>query len=75
MTDRTEESDKVLDNEIDRVAGTLYEAYCTAVGGVSAFSGHKLPTWEDQLSRESTDEKVATVIKGWRAVASVRKSC
>lgn len=25
-----------------------YEAYCASTGGVSAVSGAKLPTWDDQ---------------------------
>jgi hypothetical protein len=40
-----------------------YEAYCKAVGGVSRFTGDKLPTWEEQVERQPE------IAKAWIAGA------
>jgi hypothetical protein len=40
-----------------------YEAYCESVGGVSKFTGDKLPTWEEQL------EKNPDIALAWKVSA------
>ena len=47
-----------------KLAGDLYETYCTAVGGV-AFNGDKLPSWHD-FSGDFSKTKQATA---WMTVA------
>lgn len=51
--------------EKDALAKVLYEAYCAAVGGHSAVTNEKLPTWEELKK----DDKRGKVVEGWRAVA------
>lgn len=50
--------------DINKIAGTLYETYCRAVGGV-AFNGDKLPSW-DEFSKDPTKTKQSDA---WREVA------
>lgn len=40
-----------------------YEAYCEAVGGVSAISGDPLPSWDDQCANQPL------IANAWRAAA------
>jgi hypothetical protein len=48
---------------MDDLGQVAYEAYCESVGGVSKFTGDKLPTWEEQL------EKNPQIALAWKACA------
>jgi hypothetical protein len=52
-------------NEIELLAGRLYNAYCAAVGGV-AYDGKPLPAWSE-FGRDPAKQKQAD---GWRRVAA-----
>lgn len=50
----------------DALGRAAYNAYCASVGGRSAISGDRLPTWDEQ--RE--DIRVA-----WRRAADAVRAC
>lgn len=50
--------------DIEELAGRLYEVYCTAVGG-KAFNGDPLPSWE--VFRDDTSKLKQS--EAWIAVA------
>lgn len=49
---------------VEYLAGVLYEAYCSAVGG-KAFNGDQLPSWHVF----SSDPQKLKQADGWREVA------
>lgn len=61
----SETREQLVRDNLERLARTNYEAYCEAVGGVSAISGDRLPTWDEQCS----DPGRAAVVRAWRHAA------